>query len=146
MLLTSLSSGPQGDTGFLARLALGDADECWPWTGYCDPGRGYGRVKRNGETLWAHRYAFKLAHGRDPVGVVRHSCDNPPCCNPAHLLEGTYLDNMQDAKSRGRLARGERIAGAFLTQQIADEIRRLYSVGDVSQVELAKRFGTKQPN
>lgn len=34
--------------------------------------------------------------------MVRHSCDNPPCCNPAHLLVGTAAQNAQDMAERGR--------------------------------------------
>jgi hypothetical protein len=37
-----------------------------------------------------------------------HSCDNPPCCNPTHLFEGSTLDNIRDAAAKGRMALGKR--------------------------------------
>jgi len=53
--------------------------------------------------LWgAHRVAFTFHHGREPQKYVLHSCDNPGCCNPAHLREGTQLENMRDMNERGR--------------------------------------------
>lgn len=90
---------------FWRKVASGEDDACWPWLG----GRsstGYGLVQ--GCVLYvrysfgAHRVAWALANGRDP-DVVQHACDNPLCCNPAHLRDGDYRDNMQDAKRKGRL-------------------------------------------
>lgn len=81
------------------------ADECWPWTGVLTAGR-YGVFTFNkpyrGSTT-AHRYSYVLANG--PVApdlLVRHTCDNPPCCNPRHLIPGTALDNHRDMVERQR--------------------------------------------
>lgn len=31
-----------------------------------------------------------------------HTCDNPSCVNPEHLVAGTYLDNLNDARRKER--------------------------------------------
>lgn len=78
---------------------------CWEWSMGRDRD-GYGLVRSAMETLRTHRAAWSLVHGQIPKGmVVCHRCDNPPCCNPAHLFVGTNGDNVRDAwnKGRGRL-------------------------------------------
>jgi hypothetical protein len=79
----------------------GGPDACWPWIGPIYP---FNKM-RYGDAwgMPAHRVVFWLTHYRQPVGLVCHSCDNPPCCNPAHLSEGTHQDNSNDAVRRGRL-------------------------------------------
>ncbi|ACP44084.1 hypothetical protein VPP93_gp13 [Vibrio phage VP93] len=37
--------------------------------------------------------------------VVRHTCDNPRCINPDHLIGGTIADNNRDRAERGRSAK-----------------------------------------
>lgn len=92
--------------------------DCWIWTA----GRSsenYGRFQinekgwRNGrpvqKNVVAHRLAWELTNG--PVSddlVVMHICDNPPCCNPAHLRPGTQGENVRDCADKGRIASGER--------------------------------------
>jgi hypothetical protein len=51
----------------------------------------------------AHRVAYQLANGAIPAGKhVLHMCDNPICCNPAHLYLGTNADNVRDRVERSR--------------------------------------------
>ena len=92
----------------------GGPDACWPWTAGRF-GTGYGAFKVRGRNHHAHRIAYELAHDEPipsdpdaPKVFVCHACDNPPCCNPAHLWLGTTTDNMRDASTKGRLATGNR--------------------------------------
>lgn len=80
--------------------------ECWLWTG--TPRRpvegDYGTIWVGGRQLLAHRHAYEMWVGPIPdwADALRHTCDNPPCCNPAHLIPGTHADNVRDAVERGR--------------------------------------------
>lgn len=77
-------------------------DECWPWQGSLKTGR-YGQFKINGETHQPSRFGWELRFGPIPPGMcVCHSCDNPPCQNPAHWFLGTHQDNMADMMAKGR--------------------------------------------
>lgn len=99
---------------FWARVdRSGGPEACWPWTGETDE-HGYGRIrwarfKRDGAKLYAHRIAWMLMHGGQMppgdgriTGLILHHCDNPPCCNPAHLYVGNRRQNAQDREDRGR--------------------------------------------
>jgi hypothetical protein len=81
-------------------------NSCWEWQrtrNNC----GYGRVTVQGKKVLVHRLAYELWVGPIPRGlVVRHRCDNPACCNPAHLEVGTRRENTQDMMRRGRWSNG----------------------------------------
>ena len=118
-------------------------DSCWPYLG----GRikqGYGKFEHQGVTLRAHRVAYELANGTiDPTLVVRHTCDYPPCCNPAHLIQGDQVSNIEDARERGRLCVGERSHCAKLTDAVVRWIRSVYIKGDpeYGSRPLSRRLG-----
>lgn len=128
---------------FLAKIARGADDECWPWMGKRDRD-GYGRFRPTwrGVDHQSHRFSWVLVHGPIPAGlVVCHACDNPPCCNPAHLFLGTMADNNRDRDIKQRTAHGERIAQAKLTTASVRLMRTSYAAGGVTQRELAVAFG-----
>lgn len=76
------------------------ATGCWEYTAARDRS-GYGRVRWQGSTFFAHRLAYQLWVGPPPEAVC-HACDNPPCVNPAHLFGGTQQDNVRDMVQKGR--------------------------------------------
>ena len=110
-------------------------DDCWPWTGSFGQS-GYGRFWCDGKTRRAHRVSFTIKNG--PIAkndVIRHRCDNPPCCNDAHLLSGTHAENIDDRDQRGRTARpiGEKNAMAVLNESQVMEIRRRIADGETQR-------------
>lgn len=120
-----------------AKIDKRGPDECWPWTARSQvEGYGYMTVS-TGVNALAHRKVFELAHGPIPEGLdVCHHCDNPPCCNPAHLFSGTRTDNVRDSKAKGRHAHGEKHGGAKLTESQVLAIR----AANGTQREIAARF------
>jgi hypothetical protein len=100
-------------------------DECWPWTACVSP-KGYGlfgvRVLREDGTrrsTRASRLVYEETNGvlLTDAEKVLHSCDNPPCCNPAHLFVGDELLNAQDRNAKKRHAHGEKHPRAKLTEE-----------------------------
>lgn len=83
-------------------IDVSDIERCWPWKQQRDKD-GYGRINWKGKTEQVHRLVFREYNDLPALAaeiVIRHRCDNPPCCNPLHLEEGTHLDNMRDRDLR----------------------------------------------
>lgn len=121
-----------------------DSNGCRNWLG-SKIKQGYGRVHFKREMWLAHRLAWFVTYGNIPSGIcVLHRCDNPGCINLDHLFLGTRRDNMQDMISKKR-QRYSFILGhlysAKLTPNQAKEIRILYANGNISQYQLAKKYG-----
>lgn len=82
------------------------ASGCWEWTG-CRNKQGYGvvciAIKKVPTGIPAPRIQWMHHHGELQKGdVIMHTCDNPPCINPTHLLRGTQADNMKDMRAKRR--------------------------------------------
>jgi hypothetical protein len=142
-------------TAFWDRVDQRGADECWPWQAGLTAS-GYGSLNKRtwGESV-AHRLAWRLANeSAIPDGMfICHHCDNPPCCNPAHLFLGTAQDNMRDRNAKGRAApKVGRLNGrAILTEDQVREIRRVYRRGHKSRQGdprsipmLARKYGVSE--
>lgn len=135
---------------------------CWVWAGSLNPVTGYGRSPYKGKWIGAHIVSWQIYNGRETTLHILHSCDNPPCVNPAHLREGTPADNMRDRDRRGRagwqkdydgwrqkLREGQRkrtdySARRRLTDSQIEEIRRRYAAGESGRalgVEFGCHFG-----
>lgn len=125
---------------FWSRVAVGAPAHCWPWKLSLN-GDGYGQTKV-GDRYWtASRLAFELANGPVPQHfLVCHRCDNPSCCNPAHLYAGTKGDNERDKFKRGRTHKGMANPGRKLTQDQVDNIRRLFAQGETN-IAIGKMMG-----
>lgn len=124
----------------------GGSDACWPWIGGGRHVFGYGQLwdPDLGRSEGAHRIAWRLANGPIPMGAaVLHMCDNPPCCNPAHLFLGNQRGNMADMDAKGRRVtpsrKGDRNSVAKLTPEKVRAIR-LLRAGGVGPTEIARVF------
>lgn len=145
-----MAKGPKPlplEVRFWSKVDRRGPDECWPWQAAADR-KGYGRIlvgslgiDRHMEL--AHRASWRLARGAPPPAhlSVLHRCDNPPCCNPAHLFLGTIQDNNADMRAKGRqsrgaahspFVRGERNSHAKLTEDKVRQIRAAH--GTLKQI------------
>ena len=96
-----------------------------------------GRGKANPKFDLAHRVALAKELGRAllPGEVARHTCDNPRCVNPKHLVVGSQADNIRDTAGKPKSTVRTRV----LTDVEVVELRALK--GTATQSELAKQFG-----
>jgi hypothetical protein len=83
----------------------GGLDACWPWMGSRTE-EGYGQFWDGQRIEHAARVAWRLHTGKEVPSDKHalHHCDNPPCCNPAHLWLGTNQNNSTDRARKGRTA------------------------------------------
>jgi hypothetical protein len=127
---------------FWNRVDKHGPDECWEWVGR--KSKGYGYFDKNWKSIRAHVFSYEL-HNKpvDPGMEVIHSCDNPGCVNPAHLRQGTHLENMRDMSEHGRASRrsGEQHPMAILTWEKVREIRRDYVPRYGSIAGLGRKHG-----
>jgi hypothetical protein len=126
---------------FLANVDI--TPGCWNWHGPVNE-TGYGRFFLDGKNRKAPRVAYELMVGPIPPSdysvhgtMILHTCDNPKCVNPLHLRLGTALDNMADAKAKGRLRGNKK---SKLNEEAIRDIRARIAAGE-NRKEIAMRYG-----
>ena len=117
-----------------------DPTLCWEWLGKRDR-EGYGVFRYLLKEYRAHRVAYGLMmQGGKLPPVVMHTCDNPACCNPAHLRGGNQSQNMQDKVRKDRQARGSNNGRAKLTEKEVKSIKWFLFWNHESWAEIARRY------
>ena len=126
---------------FLSKVAISlQTDICWEWQA-CRHPDGHGKFSLRKRTAYAHRVAWQIFKGPIPMGLqVLHDCDNPPCCNPAHLFLGTVQDNRADAVAKGRHVCGEKVGNSKL---IAEQVLAIRA-DSRAQRAIAKDYGVSR--
>ena len=104
---------------------------CCIWKGAVNSD-GYAAMFNN---VKVHRLVYLLAKGYyGGLGtLIRHSCDNPLCINPEHLLLGTHQENMNDKFVRNRQPR-------VVTKEIVFKVRELLKE-NMKQKDIALQLG-----
>ena len=76
---------------------------CLECISHCKDKSGYTRIQYNGKQDRLFRVLYEIKYGEIPKGMLlRHTCDNPSCCNIEHLIMGTSYDNVHDMIDRKR--------------------------------------------
>jgi hypothetical protein len=122
--LVELAQGAVRVTEFWRAVAPAEPSGCRPWTGFINKD-GYGEFYFAGEMRGAHELAVTFTTGevKAPGLDTCHSCDNPPCCEPAHVRFATRLENVGDMFRRGRARVGSAHPWAKLTEAAVLEMR-----------------------
>lgn len=136
---------------FWAKVDKRGPSECWEWKAARLPsGHGRFRLSQPRRLVPSHRFAWEIENGPMPNGALAcHHCDNPSCCNPAHIYPGTPLSNMQDMHRRGRAKcghgsqKGEAHPGHKLSAEDVELMRMTWETlrAGVTYKSVAKAFG-----
>lgn len=125
-------------------------NECMECISHCKDTNGYTLIFYNGKLKRLHRAIYEKFYGNISEGkVIRHSCDNPYCCNIKHLIVGSQQDNVNDMWERNRQrdytknnCNGENNGSYKLTEL---EIKDIY-LSNLSCNKLSKKYNVSKTN
>ena len=110
---------------------------CYVCTSHACNDEGRTCVKFQGKVRKLYHVVYEQRNGQIPRGaVVRHSCDNPRCVNPNHLILGDHAANVRDRVERGRSAKGTSHGRSKLDEKKIRHIR----TSRMTNRELADRY------
>jgi len=113
---------------------------CWEWQGAIGS-HGYGNFCIIKPVFArAHRFAFELFNGRPAIPNACHTWDNPICCRPDHMFEGTTKDNVRDKIIKGRASGGTKV----LSENDREVIHALCNNDGLTHQEVANMFGVSR--
>jgi hypothetical protein len=88
----------------LNRSTVNKETGCRIWDGYKI--HGYGNIHIKNKNVATHRVSYEVFIGPIPKDkILMHSCDNPACIEPTHLVIGTIQENNEDRSRKNRTAR-----------------------------------------
>ena len=151
---TTCAAGHLHDERMVERFmekTVRDASGCLLWTA-AKAKFGHGlftvALPNHHRVAKAHRIAWEIANRASllPGSVIRHTCDNPACVEPAHLIAGTQAENVKDSWERGRSwrHRGESSQKAQLTEAQVLDARLRFKTGEPIP-KIAAEYGVKYP-
>lgn len=94
-------------------MVLNSDTDCIGFKGYHDE-NGYVhfqfRLNKQKKNVYAHRASYVIHNNEEILSedVIMHTCDNPSCVNPLHLVKGTHIDNVIDRVQKNRSAIGSK--------------------------------------
>lgn len=128
---------------FWAKVLITGPEDCWLWQA-AKGGAGYGTiyVLEQRRLVGAHVVSWFLHTGYWPAAgkEIMHHCPTghtKACVNPAHLHEGTHLENMQEMFANG----GPTQTWRKLSEDQEQELCALYATGQWTHKQLAEKYG-----
>lgn len=127
-------------SNLIKKVSINAETGCWEFTG-CVQSNGYARLTYQRKTQGAHRWSYIAFIGAIPDNTdVCHKCDNRKCVNPSHLFLGSRKENMQDAVSKNRQAKGFDLPQTVLSEQDKLKVLELARSG-MKRKDIAPLFG-----
>ena len=134
----------------LDRVSINPKTNCWEYQGTLNP-KGYGTVILGNVRQMTHRVVYQYLYRKvNSPYMLCHICNNPKCCNPSHLYEGTSRDNERDSILAGTSRfynidqRGSSNINCVLTEDIVLLARVMAKSGDYTHQSIAETLGVNR--
>jgi hypothetical protein len=129
---------------FESKIDKFSSNPCWIFISADHNRFGHRRVWIAGKFEGSHRFAYTIYKEQILDGLeVCHTCDNPRCVNPDHLVLMTKKENQMDKVYKGRHAFGSNNGASVLIEDEVVKMRELRKAGLQLQ-EIADIYGVSR--